>query len=74
MATEERKNKPEVEEKDVNSSEEVVETAIELSTEEVEEIYDIEELIQSGKDQQSSVDIKQGTGNLEESVLKQIKR
>jgi large subunit ribosomal protein L3 len=37
LATEEQKNKPEVEEKDVNSSEKVVETAIELSTEEVEE-------------------------------------
>ena len=37
MVTEEQKNKPEVEEKDINMSEEAVETAADLSTEKVEE-------------------------------------
>ena len=38
------------------------------------EVTDIEELIQLGKDQQSSTNLEQGSGNLEESVLKQIKQ
>ena len=40
----------------------------------VEEMTDIEELIQLGKDQQSSIDFEQGDGNLENSVLKKIKQ
>ena len=40
----------------------------------VEEVTDIEELIQLDKNQKSSIDFEQGTGNLEESVLKKIKQ
>ena len=40
---------------------------------EVEEVTDIEELIQLGKNQGSSVEFEQGSGNLEESILKKIK-
>jgi len=40
----------------------------------VEEVTDIEELIQLGKDQKSLTNIEQGDGNLEESVLKKIKQ
>ena len=38
-----------------------------------EEITDIEELIQLGKNQKSSIDLEQGSGSLEESILKKIK-
>ena len=41
---------------------------------EVEEVTDIEELMQLGKNQKSSIDFEQGTGNLEESILKKIKQ
>ena len=41
---------------------------------EVEEVTDIEELIQLGKSQESSVDLEQGSGNVEESILKKIKQ
>ena len=44
------------------------------SDDEVREATDIEELIQLGKNQESSIDIKQGSGNLEEFILKQIKQ
>ena len=37
-------------------------------------VTDIEELIQLGKDQKSSTNFEKGSGNLEESVLKQIKQ
>ena len=40
----------------------------------VEEVTDIEELIQLGKNQKSSTNLEQGSGNLEESVLKKIKK
>ena len=40
----------------------------------VEEVTDIEELIQLGKNQKSSTDFEQGSGNLEESILKKIKQ
>ena len=39
----------------------------------VEEMTDIEELIQLGKNQKSSISHEQGSGNLEESILKKIK-
>ena len=38
-----------------------------------EEVTDIEELIQLGKDQKSSINLEQGSDNLEESILKKIK-
>ena len=41
---------------------------------EVEEVTDIEELIQLGKNQESSINLEQGSGSLEESVLKKIKQ
>ena len=44
------------------------------SGDEFEEVSDIEELIQLDKNQKSSIDFEQGTGNLEESVLKKIKQ
>ena len=40
----------------------------------VEEITDIEELIQLGKNQKSSINLEQGSDNLEESFLKKIKQ
>ena len=40
---------------------------------EVEEVTDIEELIQLGKNQESSINLEQGSGSLEESLLKKIK-
>ena len=40
----------------------------------VEEVTDIEELIQLGKDQRGSINLEQGSGNVEESILKKIKR
>ena len=40
----------------------------------VEEVTDIEELIQLNKDQKSLTNLEQGSGNLEESVLKKIKK
>ena len=39
----------------------------------VYEVTDIEELIQLGKNQESSINLEQGSGNLEESILKKIK-
>ena len=39
----------------------------------VEEVTDIEELIQLGKNQESSIKLEQGSGSLEESILKKIK-
>ena len=39
----------------------------------IEEVTDIEELIQLGKDQKSLINIKQG-GDAEESVLRQLKK
>ena len=39
-----------------------------------EEMTDIEELIQLGKDQNSLENLEQGNGNLEESILKKIKQ
>ena len=40
----------------------------------VEEVTDIEELIQLGKNQKSSINLEQGSGNVEESILKKIKQ
>ena len=39
-----------------------------------DEVTDIEELIQLGKDQNSSINLEQGSSNVEESVLKKIKQ
>ena len=39
-----------------------------------EEVTDIEELLQLGKNQKSSVNLEQSSGSLEESVLKKIKQ
>ena len=39
-----------------------------------DEVTDIEELIQLGKNQESSINLEQGSANLEESVLKKIKQ
>ena len=44
------------------------------SGDQVEEVSDIEELIQVNKNQKSSINLEQGSGNLEESVLKKIKQ
>ena len=44
------------------------------SDDQVEEVSDIEELIQLNKNQKSSTNLEQGSGNLEESVLKKIKQ
>ena len=41
---------------------------------EVEEVTDIEELMQLGKNQKSSINLEQGSGNVEESILKKIKQ
>ena len=43
------------------------------SDDEVREATDIEELIQLGKNQESSINPEQGSGSLEESILKKIK-
>ena len=43
------------------------------SDDEVEEVTDIEELIQLGKNKESSINYEQGSGSLEESILKKIK-
>jgi len=40
----------------------------------IEEVTDIEELIQLGKNQEGSVGIEQSSGNLEDSILKKIKQ
>ena len=40
----------------------------------VEEVTDIEELMQLGKNQKSSINLEQGSGNVEESILKKIKQ
>ena len=42
--------------------------------ESVDEVTDIEELIQLGKNQESSTNLERGSGNLEESILKRIKK
>ena len=44
------------------------------SGDEFEEVTDIEELIQLSKGQESSTSLGQGSGNLEESVLKKIRQ
>ena len=44
------------------------------SDDEVGEATDIEELFQLGKNQESSINLEQGSANLEESVLKKIKQ
>ena len=44
------------------------------SDDDIEEITDIEELIQLGKNQKSSINLEQGSGNVEESILKKIKQ
>ena len=44
------------------------------SGDEVEEVTDIEELIQLGKNQESLTNIEQSGGNLEDMVLKKIKQ
>ena len=41
---------------------------------EIEEVTDIEELIQLGKNQKSSINIEQGSGSVEESFLKKINK
>ena len=43
------------------------------SGDQVEEVSDIEELIQVNKNQESSINPEQGSGSLEESLLKKIK-
>ena len=43
------------------------------SDDEVEEATDIEELIKLGKNKESSTNYEQGSGDLEESILKRIK-
>ena len=44
------------------------------SGEEDNEVTDIEELIQLGKNQESSTNSEQSSGNLEESILEKIKQ
>ena len=44
------------------------------SDDEFEEITDIEELIQLGKNQESTTNLKKGSGDLEGSILKKIKQ
>ena len=44
------------------------------SDEQFEEVSDIEELIQLGKDQESSINLEQGSGDIEASILKKIKQ
>jgi len=39
-----------------------------------EEVSDIEELIQLGKNQESSTNLEQGRGNVEDTILEKIKR
>ena len=39
-----------------------------------EEVTDIEELLQLGKNEKSSANLEQSSGSLEESVLKKIKQ
>ena len=39
-----------------------------------EEVSDIEELIKLGKNQKSSTNLEQGSGNVENTILKKIKR
>ena len=43
------------------------------SDDDVREATDIEELIKLGKNKESSTNYEQGSGNLEESILKKIK-
>ena len=43
------------------------------SDDEVSEATDIEELMKLGKNKESSTNYEQGSGNLEESILKKIK-
>ena len=44
------------------------------SNETVNEVTDIEELMQLNKDQQSSTNFEKSSGNIEDSILKQIKQ
>ena len=44
------------------------------SDDEVREATDIEELIKLGKNKESSTNYEQGSGNVEESILKKIKQ
>ena len=44
------------------------------SNDNIEEATDIEQLIQLGKNQESLTNFEQGSGSLEESILKKIKR
>ena len=39
-----------------------------------DEVTDIEELIKLNKNQESSINLEQGSGSLEESILKKIKK
>ena len=43
------------------------------SDDEISEVTDIEELIKLGKNKESSTNYEQGSGSLEESILKRIK-
>ena len=43
------------------------------SDDDYEEVTDIEELLRLGKNQESSIKLEQGSGSLEESILKKIK-
>jgi len=45
-----------------------------VELDEEEDVTDIEELLQLGKNQKSSVNLEQSSGSLEESVLKKIKQ
>ena len=45
-----------------------------MKLDDFEEVTDIEKLIQLGKDQRSSTNLEQGSGSLEESILKKIKQ
>ena len=44
------------------------------SDDDFEEVSDIEELMQLGKNQKSLINLEQGSGNVEESILKRIKQ
>ena len=45
-----------------------------LKLDDEDEVTDIEELLQLGKNQESSANLEQSSGSLEESVLKKIKQ
>ena len=44
------------------------------SDEDIEEMTDIEQLIQLGKNQKNSENLEEGSGNLENSILKKIRK